>query len=139
MNAHVIQVLSDILNPLFAIALIVCAVRELKKSALLWIVCVGLAVGIAQQISKHIQAARWVSDNFPSTHFAVALAVAGGFWALNRRFIPATLVYLVLYGLFIAWRNYHTPVELAGALYALPMGYAAGRFGTRREKIASNT
>jgi membrane-associated phospholipid phosphatase len=139
MNAHEIQVVSQLFNPLFAIVLIVCAVRELRKSALAWIVCVALAVGVAQQISKIVQDARWVSDNFPSTHFAVSLAIAGAFWALNRRSIPATVVYLVVYGLLIVWRSYHTPLEMAGALYALPMGYAAGRFGTRGPRIASNT
>lgn len=138
MNAHQIQELSEILNPLLAIVLIVCAVRQLKKSALFWIVCVAVAVGVAQQISKVIQHHHWVSQRFPSTHYAFALALVGAFWALNRRFIPATLVYLVLYGVLITWRGYHTPLELAGALYALPMGYAAGHFGTRRAPIASN-
>ncbi|BCM91088.1 hypothetical protein IAD21_02952 [Abditibacteriota bacterium] len=138
MNAHQIQELSQLFNPIFAIVLIVCAVRALKKSALLWIVCVAISVGVAQQISKIVQHLRWVSDNFPSTHFAVALALAGAYWALNRRFIPATLVYLVVYGVLIVWRSYHTPLELAGAFYALPLGYVAGRLGTRRDKITSN-
>ena len=139
MNAHAIQELSQILNPLFAVALLVCAVWELKKSAIVWTLCVALSVGVAQQISKHIQQEHWVSQRFPSTHYAFALAIAGAFWALNRRFIPATLVYLVLYAVLITWRGYHTPLELAGALYALPMGYIAGRFGTRRGAVASNT
>ena len=138
MNAHQIQTLSQLVNPIFGLVLIGCAVWKLKKSALLWIVCVALAVGVAQQISKIVQHLRWVGEDFPSTHFAVALALVGAYWALNRRFIPATMIYVVAYGLFIVWRAYHTPFELAGALYALPMGYVAGRFGTQRAKIASN-
>jgi hypothetical protein len=138
MNAHQIQQLSQLFNPLLAVILIVLAVRELKKSALLWIVCVAGTVGAAQQISKVIQHARWVNDNFPSTHFAVALGLTGALWALNRRFVPATAIFLAVYAVLILWRNYHTPIELVGALYALPMGYGAGHFGTRRLKIASN-
>ncbi|RYX85239.1 hypothetical protein EON83_06495 [bacterium] len=139
MNAHQIQQLSHFFNPIFAIALIVCAVRELKKSALLWVICVGLSVGVAQQISKIVQHLRWAGEDFPSTHFAVALALAGAYWALSRRFIPATVTYLILYGIFMVWRGFHTPFELVGALYALPLGYGGGRLGTRRPKIASNS
>ena len=138
MNAHTIQQLSQTFNILFALALIACALRLLGKSAFRWIVCVALAVGLAQQISKVLQHGRLVSDNFPSTHFAVALALAGAFWALNRRFVPLTLAYLAFYGAFMVWCGYHTPLELAGALPALPMGLVAARFGTRRERVASD-
>lgn len=137
MNAHQIQQLSQSFNILFAIALVVCAVGLLRKSALWWIVCVAVSVGLAQQISKIIQHSRLVSDNFPSTHFAVALAIAGAWCALNRRFVPLSLAYLALYGAFIVWRGFHAPLDLLGALYAFPMGFLAARLGTKREKIAS--
>lgn len=139
MNAHVIQQMSQLLAPLFALALIGCAVWELKKSALLWIVCVTIAVALARQVAEVGQHTAILGSHFPSTHFAFVLAIAGAFWSLNRRFIPATLIYLVAHGALMLWQHYHTPIELAGALYALPMGYAAGRFGTRRPRIASNT
>lgn len=138
MNALEIQHLSKFLNPLFAVALVICAVRELKKSSLLWILCVAVALGIAQQISKVVQNTRVVSDNFPSTHFAVSLVIGGAFWALGRKFVPAAVVFLVVYAGLILWQHYHTPLDLAGALYALPMGFFAGRFGTRPRKVASN-
>ncbi len=141
MNAHAIQQLSQWFNPLFALALIVCAARQLRKSALFWIVCVALSVGVAQQISKIVQQSRVVNENFPSTHFAVALAIAGAFWALNRRFAALILIYLVAYGCFIVWRQFHAPLDLMGAFYGFPMGFFAARFGTRRarnSKIKSN-
>jgi membrane-associated phospholipid phosphatase len=142
MNAHAIQQFSQVLNPLFALALIVCGVRQLRNSALLWFFCVALSVGVAQQISKIVQHFRWLGENFPSTHFAVALALAGAFWALNRRFVPATLIYLAVYAGLILWQNYHTPLDLVGAVYAAPLGFYGGRFatrfGTRRRRITSN-
>ena len=138
MNEHQIQNLSQAFNILFAVVLIVCAVRILKKSVGLWILCVVVAVAVAQQISKQVQHARVLGPDFPSTHFAVALGIAGAYWALSRRFIPATAVYLVVYGGLILWQHYHTQLEMAGAVYALPMGYFAGRFGTRPQKIASS-
>ena len=138
MNAHQIQEFSQVWNPLFALALVVCAVRQLRKSALLWIVCVALSVGVVQQISKFVQHFHIVGKEFPSTHFAVALAIAGAFWALNRRFVPLTLVYLVAYAALILWQHYHAPLELLGAVYALPLGWVGAHFGTRRAKVASN-
>lgn len=137
MNAHQIQQLSQTFNILFALALIVCAVRLLGKSALLWIGCVALSVAMAQQISKIVQQHHFVDRQFPSTHFAVALALGAALCALNRRFVPLSLAYLALYGAFIVGRGYHTPVDLLGALYALPMGLLGARLGTSREKIAS--
>ena len=139
MNAHVIQQMSQLLAPLFALSLIGCAVWKLRQSALLWIVCVAVVVALARQIAEVGQHTEILGRHFPSTHFAFVLAIAGAFWALNRRFIPATLVYLVAHGALMLWQHYHTPLELAGALYALPMGYMAGRFGTRRGIVASNT
>lgn len=138
MNAHLVQQLSQLFNILFALTLLACAVRLLGKSAPRWIGCVALSVGLAQQISKVLQHHRLVSDNFPSTHFAVALALAGAFWMLNRRFVPLSCAYLALYGAFMVWRGYHTPLELVGALYALPMGWLGARFGTKRERVASD-
>ncbi len=137
MNAHQIQQLSQTFNILFALALIACAVRLLRQSAILWIICVAISVALAQQISKIVQHHHFVDKQFPSTHFAVALALAGAFCALNRRFVPLGLVYLVLYGAFMVWRGYHTPLDLLGALYALPLGFVAARLGTKREKVAS--
>lgn len=137
MNVHQIQQLSQTFNVLFALALIVCAVRLLGRPALLWLVCVALAVGIAQQISKNVQHLHLVDKQFPSTHFAVALALAGAFWALNRRFVPLGCAYIALYGAFMVWRGYHTPLDLLGALYAWPTGFFAARLGTKRQKIAS--
>lgn len=138
MNAPAIQQLSQTLNVLFALALIGSAVRLLRQSALLWIACVALSVALAQQISKIVQHRHWIDKQFPSTHFAVALAIAGAFWALNRRFTAPSCAYLALYGALIVWRGFHTPLDLLGALYALPMGFFGARLGTKREKVASD-
>lgn len=138
MNAHVIKELSQLVFPLLAVALIVCAVRQLHKSAWLWIMCVALSVGLAQQISKIVQKFHIIGKEFPSTHFAVCLAVAGAFWALNRRVFPVVAAYLLVYALLIVWQHYHTPIELFGSVYAFPLGFIAARIGTRRAKVPSN-
>jgi len=96
-----------------------------------------VAILLAEVLTKAVQHRHLVDNRFPSTHFVFALAIAGAFWALGRRFVVASLGFVVAYGVFMLMRNYHTPLDLAGALPALPLGFLAARGGTRRAEIES--
>ena len=129
---HALPDWTQAINPLWAVALLVCAFRQLRAEAPPWVGRVALAAVLAMGGCKLIQHTRIEGAHFPSTHFAFALVVAGAFGALGRRFVPVVGAFLFAYGALIVWRHFHTPLELAGALPAFPLGWGAGQWGTRR-------
>ena len=132
---HLVDKASQLLDPLFALCLVGAASVQLKRAAPLWILKVALAVLLVQQGVKLFQHFRVVGAHFPSTHYAFALAVAGAFVALNRRFLVPVALYCVLYGAFMLVRHYHTPLEMLGALPALPFSFFVASVGTRRSVV----
>ncbi len=143
---HLVDGFSQVLNPLFALALLGAAFWTLKREAPLWVFQVSLATLAVQQIVKAMHKHHVLGDHFPSTHFAFALAMAAGFTALNRRFVVPVAAYLAFYGVLMLVRGYHTPFEMLGALPALPLVFLVARLrlgrlgaqsGTKRERVAS--
>lgn len=129
---------SQTLNPLFALALGACAWKQLRRPLLYsWLARVLVAVLLVEAATKIVRHFHLVDKQFPSTHFVFALAIAGAFCALGRRFVLASLGFAVAYGVFMLVRNYHTPLDLAGALPSLPLGFLAARGGTRRVEMES--
>jgi len=136
--SHLVDGFSQTLNPLFALALGVCAWKQLPRPlAYRWLARVLVAILLVEVLTKAVRHFHLVDKQFPSTHYVFALAIAGAFWALHRRFVPATLAFLAAYGILMLARSYHTPLDLVGALPALPLGFLAARGGTRRAEIQS--
>jgi len=136
--SHLVDGFSQTLNPLFALALGACAWKQLPRPLVYgWLARVVVAILLAEALTKIVRHFHLFDKQFPSTHFVFALAVAGAFWALNRRFAFASLAFAVVYGALMLMRNYHTPLDLAGALPAFPLGFLAARGGTRRTQIES--
>jgi hypothetical protein len=120
-----IDKIADLCNPLMALALIILAFAMLKNAAWPFLLRNGLAVVVVQQISKYVQKRGPWGDDFPSTHFAVALALAIGLVVLKRRLWPVALAFVVGYAiLMVPVQHYHTPAEMLGALFAIPLTLA---------------
>ncbi len=121
MNYQQLDKIADGCNPLFILLIIGLAIGTLKKSAWPFLLSSGLAVVVVQQLSKYAQKKEMWGDNFPSTHFAVALALCVSLLVLRRRFWPLALLYVVGYGALIGFQNYHTPAEMLGSFFAVPI------------------
>lgn len=121
MNYQQLDRLADVCNPLLILALIVLAFRVLQNAAWPFLLRNGLAVVVVQQLSKYAQKRQIWGPDFPSTHFAVALAVCVGVVVLKRRFWPFALIYVVGYGALVLAQHYHTPREMVGSLFAVPL------------------
>lgn len=130
--------IADLCNPIAAVALIVLAFMALKNAAWPFLLRNGLAVILCQQISKYVQKHGAWGDKFPSTHFAVALALMVGFMVLRPRLWPLFLLYPLLYGALMMYQQYHTPVEMLGALFALPLTLLF-HYRSRRRNVESAT
>lgn len=113
--------IADLCNPLLALALIVTAFGVLKNAAWPFLLRNGLAVIVVQQLAKYAQKRELWGEDFPSTHFAVALALCVGFWVLKRRLWPFILGFLGFYGALMLQQRYHTPAEMLGAFFAVPL------------------
>lgn len=137
MNFQQLDTIADLCNPLLIVALILLAFATLKNRAWSFLLCNGLAVVIVQQLSKYAQKKEIWGENFPSTHFAVALVLCVGLVFLKRRFWPFALAYLAFYSglmLYIHYlnpRQYHTPMEMLGSFFAIPVALL---FHFRRKK-----
>lgn len=121
MNYQQLDKIADLCNPLLIFALILLALATLKNGAWSFLLRSGLAVVVVQQLSKYAQKKEIWGENFPSTHFAVALTLCVGLVVLKRRFWPIALAYLIGYGALMLAQNYHTPREMLGALFAAPV------------------
>ncbi len=121
MNFHQLDRIADLCNPLLILALICLAFATLKSRAWPFLLRNGLAVVVVQQLCKYAQKKEVWGENFPSTHFAVALALCFGLVVLKRRLWPVALAYLIGYGALMLFQGYHTPREMLGALFAVPV------------------
>lgn len=119
--------IADLCNPLLILALIGLAFFNLKNRATPFLLRSGLAIIVVQQLSKYAQKREIWGEDFPSTHFAVALALGVGLVVLKRRYWPFVLGYVAFYGALMLYihgldpSQYHTPVEMLGSLFAIPV------------------
>lgn len=121
MNFQQLDQIADLCNPLLILALILLAFATLKNRAWDFLLRSGLAVVVVQQLSKYAQKKEIWGEDFPSTHFAVALALCISLVVLKRRFWPVALIYLAAYGALMLAQGYHTPREMLGAIFAVPV------------------
>lgn len=127
MNFQQLDRIADLCNPLLILALICLSLAMLKNRAWDFLGRSGLAVVVVQQLSKYAHKKEILGGEFPSTHFAVALALCVGLVVLKRRFWPLALAFLVGYGALMLYihdldpRQYHTPVEMLGSFFAVPL------------------
>ncbi|RYG70367.1 hypothetical protein EON80_08100 [bacterium] len=121
MSYQQLDKIADLCNPVAAVVLIILAFTFLKNAAWPFLLRNGLAVILVQQICKLVQKRGPWGDDFPSTHFGVALALAIGFAIVKPRLWPVALAFPILYGSLMLYQAYHTPFEMAGALFAIPL------------------
>jgi membrane-associated phospholipid phosphatase len=144
MNYNLLDSIGDAVNPLFAILLVVLSITILKKSSPLFIFKTVVAVIIVQQLSKWMQKQEFVSSNFPSTHYAVALALAVSYIVLCRKLWPISALLAFGYAalmllIYVQFQKYHTPIELVGSIYAIPVTLLIHAIGRKKaQPIASN-
>ncbi len=115
--------IADAINPLLAISVIVGAIYLERGRAWNSLLRAAIAYLLVQQSAKLVQKLGPLGHHFPSTHFAVALCFATFLALLNRKLIVIAIAIVVAYGALILWQHYHTPLELIGALYAIPFAY----------------
>lgn len=137
MNYQQLDQIADLCNPLFIVVLVWLTVATLKIRAGDFLLRSGLAVVAAQQLSKFAQKKAFWGEDFPSTHFAVALALCVSLVILKRRLWPLALAYLLGYGALILVQNYHTPTEMLGSLFAIPLALLF-HFKFRKARVAAN-
>ena len=131
--------IADAVNPLLGVAVVVGAVYLQRARAWNFLLRAVVATLVVQQSAKIVQHLGWLGPKFPSTHFAVTLCLATFLALLNRKWIPFIAAIVVAYGALMLWQNYHSPLEMLGALYAIPCAIIACRIGRReRAEIASN-
>jgi hypothetical protein len=144
MNYEQLDKIADKVNPLFAVLLIILAVVIQKKLSPFFILKAALAIVVVQQSAKWMQKAEFVSDNFPSTHYAFALSLAVSYLVLSRKLWPISAILAFGYGglmLYIhaKFNQYHTPIEILGAIYAIPLTLLFHAIGRKKaQPIASN-
>lgn len=131
--------IADAVNPLLILGVLFGALYRERAAAWPFIGRAALATVIVQQSSKIFQHAGLLGRDFPSTHFAVALCLTTFLVLLNRRLIALAVAVAAAYAALILWQRYHTPLELVGALYAIPVAWSFGTFKPRkRAKISPN-
>ena len=126
--------IADAVNPALAVAVVGGASWLWRARAWEFLLRAVLATLIVQQSAKLIQHLGWLGPKFPSTHFAVALCLATMLALLHRRLVPVAAAIIVAYGALMLWQHYHTPLEMAGAFYAVPLAVVAQRWA-RRERV----
>ena len=134
MNYAQLDKIADAVNPLLGVAVVGAALWLQRGRAWEFLLRAVIATGIVQQSAKWVQHLGWLGPKFPSTHFAFALCLATFLALLHRRWIPIAVAISVSYGALMLWQNYHTPLEMLGALYAIPLAILAQRIG-RRERV----
>lgn len=137
MNYAQLDHIADAVNPLLAIAVIAGAAWLERRAAWNFLLRALVATLLVQQFSKLVQKWGPLGHNFPSTHFAFALCLATFLALLNRKLIAVSLVIVISYGALILWQHYHTPLEMLGALYAVPVAYLFWRFKRRARAVST--
>ena len=123
--------IADAVNPLLGVAVIAGALFLQRAQAWRFLGRAFLATLLVQQLAKLVQKIGWLGHDFPSTHFAVALCLATFLALLHRKFVPLATTIVVSYGALMLWQKYHTPLEMLGALYAVPMALLFWNFRRR--------
>lgn len=118
--------IADSVNIVLAIAVIAGALWLHRAAAWPFLLRAIVATLVVQQSAKLCQKIGWLGPHFPSTHFAFALCLATFLALLGRRLVPVAIAVIVFYGALMLHQHYHTPLEMAGAFYALPLAYFAG-------------
>ena len=134
MNYAQLDHIADAVNPLLGVAVVGAALWLLRARAWEFLLRAVVATLIVQQGAKIVQHLGWLGPKFPSTHFAVALCLATFLALLNKKIIPVVIAIAVAYGALMLWQGYHTPLEMLGALYAIPLAIFAQRIG-RQERV----
>ena len=131
--------IADAVVPLLALGVVVGALWRWRAAAWAFLLRATLATILVQQSAKLVQKTGWLGHDFPSTHFAVALCLATFLALLGRRWILLAFGIVAAYGALMLYQRYHTPLEMAGALYAPPVAWFAQSFGKRkRAKVSTN-
>ena len=131
--------IADAINPLLAISVVVGAIWLERGRAWNFLLRGAIAYLLVQQSAKLVQKIGPLGHHFPSTHFAVALCFATLLALLNRRWIVAAIAVAVCYGALMLYQHYHTPLELVGALYAIPVAYLCWNFKRRALQTSDKT
>lgn len=137
MNYAQLDRIADSVNILLAIGVIGGALWLERGAAWRFL---GRAIGatiLVQQGAKLFQKVGWLGPHFPSTHFAVALCLATFGVVLRRQSWPLALAIVVAYGALMLHQGYHTPLEMLGAFYAVPLAWWLGIWRRRRAPRAS--
>lgn len=131
--------IADAVNPLLGLGVVAGALWLHRAAAWEFLLRAVIATLLVQQGAKWVQHLGWLGPDFPSTHFAVALCLATFLALLHKKLIPVAIGIAVAYGALMLWQRYHTPLEMAGALYAVPVAVVAQRWRRRRRaKISPN-
>lgn len=151
MSYQQLDPIADAFLPLLGLALLISAVWMRRAGAAFFLLRAVLAIALSQQIAKFIQKRDGfgLGDEFPSTHFAVALAITVPFWFLSRKAGVFASLATALYTALMLWiwvqfGKYHSPLELLGSLYALliavafqaPIRSSTKRTPAKRNEIA---
>ena len=129
--------IADAVNPLLGVAVVGAALWLARARAWEFLLRAAIATLIVQQSAKIVQHLGWLGPKFPSTHFAVALCLATFLALLSENLMPVAIGIVVAYGALMLWQDYHTPLEMAGALYAIPLAIFARKVG-RRGRVAKD-
>ena len=126
MSYATLDTIADSFWIVFALSLALAALWKLRARGGSFLLRAALSVALCQQVSKFIQKRDGfgLGHHFPSTHFAVALALMVGFWVLGRRFGLAATLATLGYGALMLWQRYHAPAEMLGAFFAVPVALA---------------
>ncbi len=131
--------IADAVNPLLGLSVVAGALWLERARAWEFLLRAVIATLLVQQSAKWVQHLGWLGPDFPSTHFAVALCLATLLALLHKKLIPVAIGVIVAYGALMLWQRYHTPLEMAGALYAAPVAIVAQRWRRRsRAKVSPN-
>jgi hypothetical protein len=76
MSYQQLDKIADLFIPLFIAGLLIAAGWFRQKGAFLFVLRSALAVVVVQQLAKYMQKAKLVGGEWPSTHFAVFLALS---------------------------------------------------------------
>ena len=131
--------IADAVIPLLGIGVIAGALWLQRAAAWNFLLRAVTATALVQQSAKLVQKAGWLGHDFPSTHFAVALCLATFLALLHRKLVLFALAIVAAYGALMLYQRYHTPLEMAGAFYAVPVAWFAQSFKRReRAKVPLN-
>ncbi|HEX9998803.1 MAG TPA: hypothetical protein VGB45_16835 [Abditibacterium sp.] len=139
MNYQQLDKIADVFNPLLILALILASFKLIKGAPWTFLFRSALAVILSQQIAKFIQKRDGfgLGDDFPSTHFAVALALWVCFWLLSRKGGAIIALAVVFYGALMLFQRYHTPLEMAGAVFAVPLALLIQLWPRKARRVAN--